>query len=64
MIDEPIDRVAFTNLVARAHSALRGIDASDTTKPPTQRELDAVSDAIAALEEFTRERGISLEWTL
>lgn len=56
----PIDRVAVTNLLNRAHCALRNIDAADFTAPIPIKWLDEISDAIAAIEEFCRARDIQL----
>ena len=58
----PVNFVAVTNLLARVHSALRGVDAADPSSPLPARELERVSDAVAAVEEFARLRKISLEW--
>lgn len=41
-----------------AHYALRMVDASDTTQPQTARTLDAVNEAIAAIERAARTLGI------
>lgn len=43
-----------------AHAALRGIDAADQTSVIPDKQLDAVSDAVAAIENFARENGVRL----
>ena len=59
-IAESVNRVAVTNVLDRAHQALRRIDAGDPAFPVPPKDLDAVSDGIAAIEEFCRERYIPL----
>jgi hypothetical protein len=58
--EEPINFIAVTNILDRAHRALRGIDAADLTQPIPAEQIDAVCDAVEAIEEFARERGIKL----
>ncbi len=43
-----------------AHTALRMVDASDTTAPQTAATLDAVSDAVAQVERAARDAGHAL----
>lgn len=45
-------------ILIMAHSALRGIDAADQTQPIPAKQLDHVSDAVAALEDYARSHGI------
>lgn len=60
MSESPINHVAVTNILDRAHQALRTIDAGNPSKPVPERDLVTVSYAIASIEEFARERGIKL----
>ena len=59
---KPINRVAVTNLLIRAYGALRTVDATaiENERLPVLA-LDRVSDAISAIEEFCRERGIKID---
>lgn len=59
-MNDPVNFVAVANILDRAHRALRGIDAADQTSIIPDRELDRVSDAVQAIEEFARERRIVL----
>ena len=43
--------IELKSLLHQAHAALRKVDASDTTIPQLTPTLDAVSDAIQAMEE-------------
>jgi hypothetical protein len=43
-----------------AHTALRMVDASDTTQPQPARTLDAVSEAVALVECAARAAGHTL----
>lgn len=51
---------ALATLLDRVHGALRCVDAADLTAPLHRREIDAVSDAVEAVESFAREQGIRL----
>ena len=59
---EPINRTAVVNLLIRAYAALRTVDATaiENERLP-MAALDRVSDAVAAIEEFCRERSIDLD---
>jgi hypothetical protein len=54
------ERQAITDVLDRAHGALRGIDAADQTSVIPDKQLDAVSEAIAVIERFARDHGIPL----
>lgn len=58
--DEPINRVAVTNILDRAHRALRNIDAADYSAPIPRKWIDEVSDAVCEIEDFCRLRDIQL----
>lgn len=57
---QPVNFIAATNILDRAHQALRGIDAADQTQPIPVKQLSAVWNAVEAIEEFCRDRGIVL----
>ena len=59
-MNDPINRIAVTNLLDRAHQALRTIDAGDASKVVPKKDLDTISDAIEAIENFCRQRSIIL----
>lgn len=61
----PINHTAVTNILDRAHAALRGMECEEIPielgcAVVDRPELDRAVDAIAAIEEFARERGITL----
>lgn len=49
--------IALYAALDAAHTALRMVDASDTTAPQTDRTLDAVSAAVAEIERAARDAG-------
>lgn len=56
----PINHVAVTNIMDRVHAALRTVDCNIILDAAQSGTAQRVSDAIAAIEEFARERGIKL----
>ena len=50
----------IASLLIQAHSALRAVDASDTTQPQINRTLDEISAAIAEIERFAVAHRIQL----
>jgi hypothetical protein len=50
----PTPATPLLSVLDQVHTALRQVDASDTTQPPTDATLDAVSAAVAAVENFAR----------
>lgn len=70
--ESPINHTAVTNILDRAHAALRGMECEKIPieLPRLQEfgcealverpDLDRATDAIAAIEEFARERKITL----
>jgi len=56
----PAGDAGLKALLDLVHGALRGIDAADQTSVIPPRELDAISKAVDAVEQFARARGIPL----
>ena len=56
----PPINTAVTNVMARAHAALRTVDCNIVLDAAESATALRVSDAILAIEEFARERGIVL----
>ncbi len=55
-----LDRKKMAALLDQAHRALRGIDAADQSAPIPALDLDRISDAVTAVEQFARDHGIVL----
>ncbi len=60
MTTPPINHIAVANILTRAHAALRTVDCNVVMDAESVTAL-RVSGAIGAIEEFARERGITLE---
>ena len=60
MADREAMRGRICAALDAAHCALRGVDASDTTKPQTDATLHHVAVAVSTIEKLARELGYRL----